>query len=119
MTRPRRPMRRIGDLIPGLANELGLEPELKLATAMASWERVVAEQVPPAAGTSRLLEVAPPALVVSAPDPLTAQELRLRSGILLDAFAAAPGGTRLRELRIVIRSLPRPGRPSGGTGRPV
>ena len=103
MTQPRRPMRRIGDLLPGLAAELGLDAQLEQAIAMSSWERLVAELVPPAAGASRLLEVRPPELLVSADDPMTGQELRLQADLLLKAFAIAPGGTRLRELRVVVR----------------
>lgn len=99
----RRPLHRIGDLLPGLASELGLGEELRGARAISSWKRVVEEHVPPAAGSSALVEVRPPTLIVSAPDAITAQELRLHSGVLLEAFAHAPGGQRLRELRVVVR----------------
>lgn len=103
MTGRRRPMRRLSDLLPGVATELGLDAELKLALAMASWERLVSERVPPAAGATALLEVRPPVLVVRADDPITGQELRLRADELLAAFATAPGGSRLLELRVVVR----------------
>jgi hypothetical protein len=109
MTQPRRPMRRIGDLLPGVASTLGLDEQLEQALALASWERLVAELVPPAAGATRLLEIRPPELLVAADDPLTGQELRLNADLLLRAFADAPGGRRLRELRVVVR----PPRPSG------
>ena len=102
-TRKRR-VHRIGDLLPGLASQLGLEQELQAARAMSSWERIVEEMVPAAAGASRLLEVRPPVLYVSAADAPTGQELRLRSVDLLDAFATAPGGTHLLELNVVVRS---------------
>ncbi len=101
-------MRRIGDLLPGLATELGLDAQLQQALAMSSWERLVAELVPPAAGASRLLEVRPRELLVSADDPMTGQELRLQAEMLLRAFATAPGGSRLRELRVVVRPPRRP-----------
>jgi predicted nucleic acid-binding Zn ribbon protein len=100
----RRSVQRIGDLLPGLASQLGLDEELRAARAMSSWRRVVEEQVPAASGASRLVEVRPPALFVSADDVATAQELRLHSTQLLDAFAGAPGGQRLLELRVVVRS---------------
>lgn len=103
--RKKRSARRVGELLPGLAQELGLEDELRAARAIASWQRLVEEQVPPAAA-SRLLEVRPPVLVVSAPDAITGQELRLRAPELLDAFAVAPGGQRLRELQVVVRPPP-------------
>ena len=114
MSAPRkRPFRRIGDLLPGVAERLGLEEELRRARAMASWQRLVEERVPAAAGGSRLLEVRPPALVVSADDAAVGQELRLRSSELLEAFATAQGGQRLLELHVLVRS---PG--SGHPGKP-
>jgi predicted nucleic acid-binding Zn ribbon protein len=103
----KRPLHRLGDLLPGLATQLGLDEELEAARAVASWTRIVEEQVPPAAGASELLEVRPPRLIVSAADAPTAQELRLRSSELLEAFASAPGGQRLRELQVVVRAAPK------------
>jgi predicted nucleic acid-binding Zn ribbon protein len=99
----RRPPQHIGELLPVLAVRLGLEDELLAARAMSSWQRVVEEQAPAAAGASRLVEIRPPALIVSAADAATGQELRLHSAQLLEAFAAAPGGTRLLELKVVVR----------------
>ena len=99
----RRPARRIGELLPAIAQQLGLEAELRVARAMASWQRLVEEQLPDGGSSSRLLEVRPPALVVSAEDAAIGQELRLRSSELLDAFATAPGGQRLRELHVIVR----------------
>ncbi|MEA2622421.1 MAG: Dna[CI] antecedent, DciA [Chloroflexota bacterium] len=96
-------MRRLSDVLPSVASQLGLDAQLAQARAMASWERLVAELVPPAAGQTRLLEMRPPALIVSADDALVAQELRLRSDELLAAFARAPGGIRLLELRPVVQ----------------
>ena len=96
-------MRRLSDILPDVAARLGLDEELRLSRAMASWERLVAELIPAASGTSRLIEIRRPALVVSATDSMSAQELRLRSGELLEAFAMAPGGTRLLELRVIVR----------------
>ncbi len=54
-------------------------------------------------GVCHLLEVRPPTLVVSAPDPATAQELRLQASVLLDAFARLPAGERLETLKVVVR----------------
>ena len=108
-------MRRLGDLLPPVAAELGLEDHLTLSRAMAAWGRLVEELVPPAAGASRLLSVEPPALVVSASAPIVAQELRLRSRELLTAFANVPGGRRLLELRVVVR--PSGEAPGGRSGR--
>jgi hypothetical protein len=102
MTR-RRPMERIGELIPDAARRLGLEDELRLARAITTWSALVAERVPAASGACRLVGVEGVTLLVEADAPIVAQELRLRSPELLDAFAVAPGGQRATELRIRIR----------------
>jgi hypothetical protein len=110
---PRRPMRRIGDVLPEVAKELGIGDELRLSRQMAAWERLVSERVPAAAGSSRLLSVQPPALVVSASDPRVALELSMRQGELLEAFAQVPEGVHLIELRVIVRP---PGARGGSRG---
>ncbi len=106
---PRDPMRRqprrVGDLLPSVTAGLGLERELRVARQMAAWERLVAELVPGAAGSTRMLAVQPPALLVSAAGTAVAQELRLRQHELLGAFAASPDGEHLLELRISVRPV--------------
>jgi hypothetical protein len=111
MSRRNRQMRRLGDLLPETAASLGLEDELRLARAMASWKRLVAEHVPAAAGASELVAIGPGELVVTTPEPIVAQELRLRAGELLEAFATAPGGARMLGLRVVVRPSQERGRP--------
>ena len=113
----RRPLRRLSDVLPEVAVQLGLDEELRLSRAIATWERLVAELVPAAVGATTLLEVRPPALIVSAADPLVGQELRLRGDELLGAFARAPGGMRLLELRVSVRPRGRSDSPSGSGGR--
>ena len=108
MSGRRRPFRRVGDLLPAVASQLGLEEELQLARAAATWQRLIEEQVPGAAGATRLMAIRPPQLIVSADDAGVAAELRLHAETLLEAFAVAPGGTRLAELRAVVG-----GRPAG------
>ncbi len=98
----RRPMRRVSDLLPDVAARLGIDAELQAATRARTWELLVAELVPHAAGACRLVDTRPPTLVVSAPDAATAQELRLHSLTLLDAFAANAQGERFTELRVVV-----------------
>ena len=100
----RRPMRRLSDLLPDVATRLGIREELHEATRAQAWELLVAELVPNAAGSCHLLEVRSPTLVISAPDPATAQELRLQATTLLDAFAAVPTGERLDTLKVVVRT---------------
>jgi len=99
----RRPMRRLSDLLPEFATRLGIGEELHEISRAQAWEALVAELVPQAAGSCRLLEVQPPNLLVSATDPATAQELRLQASMLLEAFAALPGGERLDTLKVVVR----------------
>jgi predicted nucleic acid-binding Zn ribbon protein len=95
-------MQRLGELIPDAARRLGLDEELRLARAIATWGAIVAERVPAAAGSTRLLRIDDFALVVEADAPIVGQELRLRSPELLAAFRAAPGGLPASELRIAI-----------------
>jgi hypothetical protein len=96
-------MVRIGDLLPDAARGLGLEEELRLSRAMATFEQVVGERVPAAAGACRVLRIDGFAIVVEADAPIVGQELRLRAPELLAAFAATPAGLGVRELRVVIR----------------
>ena len=103
MTGRRRPMVRLGDLLPDAARGLGLEDELRTSRAMSTFEAIVAERVPAAAGACRVLRLDGFALVVEADASIVAQEIRLRSGELLAAFAASPAGTGARELRIHVR----------------
>ncbi len=99
----RRPMVRLGDLIPDAARALGLEDELRLSRAIATFEAIVAERVPAAAGACRVIRLEGFTLDVEADAPIVAQELRLRSPELLGAFAAAPGGLRATEMRLHVR----------------
>jgi hypothetical protein len=103
MTGRRRPMERIGNLIPEAARRLGLEEELRSARAMTTFDAIVAERAPAASGACRLVRLDGFTLVVEADAPIVAQELRLRSVDLLEAFGAAPGGIRAQELRIRVR----------------
>jgi predicted nucleic acid-binding Zn ribbon protein len=98
-------MERIGELIPEAARRLGLEDELRLARAGATWDALVAERVPPAVGACRLVKAQGGVLVVEADVPIVGQELRLRSAELLAAFRAAPGGFLAGGLRVVVRRV--------------
>jgi hypothetical protein len=96
-------MVRIGELMPDAARALGLEEELRLSRAMATFEALVAERVPAAAGACRVVRLDGFSLIVEADAPIVAQELRLRGLELLEAFASAPGGVGARELRVHVR----------------
>jgi predicted nucleic acid-binding Zn ribbon protein len=98
--RRRRP-ERLGDLLPEAARRLGLEAELRLARAQVTWDSIVGERVRPAAGACRLVRLEPDAIVVAVDEPIVAAELRMRALELLEAFAAAPGGARVRHLRLL------------------
>lgn len=97
--RRRRPDR-IGDLIPPAAHALGLDAELRLARAIATWDALVAERVPPAVGACRLVALDRETLTVAAEEPIVAAELRMRASELLAAFSAAPGGAPVRFLTL-------------------
>jgi len=71
-------MVRLGDLLPDAARGLGLEDELRLARAMATFEHLVAERVPAAAGACRVIRIDGFAVIAEADAPIVAQELRLR-----------------------------------------
>jgi predicted nucleic acid-binding Zn ribbon protein len=105
LARRRRPDR-VGDLLPEAARQLGLERELRLARATATWDALIAERVPPAVGACRLIRLEADTIVVAAAEQIVAAELRLRALELLAAFAAAPGGARVRQLRIVASADP-------------
>jgi hypothetical protein len=70
---------------------------------MTTFEAIVAERVPAAVGACRVVRIEGFAIDVEADAPIVAQELRLRSGELLTAFAAAPGGIGIRDLRVHVR----------------
>jgi hypothetical protein len=108
MTGRRRPMERIGDLIPDAARRLGLDEELRRSRAMATFDAIVAEHVPAAHGACRAIRVDGFALLVEADAPIVAQELRLHAPELLAALGAAPAGMGLRELRIHVRAAGSP-----------
>ncbi len=98
-------MERIGDIIPDTARRLGLEEELRLARATSTWTAIVAERVPAAVGATRLVRIDGRAIVVEADHPIVAQEMRLRSAELLEAFASAPGGVSAAELRVTVHRV--------------
>jgi hypothetical protein len=102
-TSRRRPMVRIGDLVPDAARALGLDEELRLARAIATFDAIVAEHVPAAAGACRATRIDGAALEVEADAPIVAQELRLRRTELLGAIAASPGGAGVRDIRVRVR----------------
>ena len=107
-------MRRIGDLIPDAARALGLEEELRLARAIATFEAIVAERVPAAAGACRVIRLEGFVVDVEADVPIVAQELRLRAGEVLAAFASTPGGVGVRDLRVHVRRGEPRGEPHRG-----
>ena len=100
----RRPMRRIGDLIPDAARGArarGRAPAGAGDRDVRGARRRARARPPPARAGSSGIEGF--ALDVEADAPIVAQELRLRASELLAAFAAAPGGVGVRELRVHVR----------------
>lgn len=103
MRRRRRPMSRIGDLIPDAAARLGLADELRRARATSTFDAIVAERVPAAHGACRALRIDGTVLVVEADAPIVAQELRMHASELATAFRAAPAGAAITEIRVTVR----------------
>jgi Dna[CI] antecedent, DciA len=102
-SRRRRPMARIGDLMPQAAARLGVADELRRARAAATFDAIVAELAPAAHGACRATGLDGGALLVEADAPIVAQELRLHAPQLAEAFRAAPAGGPVTELRITVR----------------
>lgn len=99
----RRPVRRVGDLLPEAARALGLEEQLRWAHAAAAWDRLVEARVPAAAGGSRPVRLdRDGTLIVEVSAPIVGQELRLRADELLAAYADMAGGIRAGSLRVVV-----------------
>ena len=99
----RRPVIRIGELLPDAARELGITEQLRWALARAAWEEVVGERVPGAAGGSRPVRVEGyGTLVVEAASAVIGQELRIRAEELLESFGERHGGIRAERLRVVV-----------------
>jgi len=101
--RRRRPMSRIGALIPDAAARLGLADELRRARLLATFDAIVAERAPAAHGACRALRIEGETLVVEADAPIVGQELLLHSEELAGAFRTAPGGAPVRQLRVAAR----------------
>jgi hypothetical protein len=99
----RRPMRRIGDLMPAAAAGLGLQDELRKARFAATFDAIVAELAPAAHGACRAIRVDGDALVVEADAPIVGQEVLLHGSELAEAFTRAPAGAAVRQVRVAIR----------------
>ena len=123
LTRPRPRSRRPGAARPtGSATccprpraPLGLEDELRLARAIATWDAIVAERVPPAVGACRLVALEPDAIVVAADEPIVAAELRMRALELLGAFARGAGRRPRARLRCASSAGPGDGGSDAGS----
>ena len=101
--RRRRPMSRIGELIPTAAARLGLDGELRRARLLATFDRIVAELAPAAHGACRALRIDGETLLVEADAPIVGQEVLLHAEDLAAAFRQAPGGGAVRQVRVTIR----------------
>ena len=101
--RRRRPMSRIGELMPTAAAQLGLADELRRARLLATFDAIVAERAPAAHGACRALRIEGETLLVEADAPIVAQELLLHSDEISGAFRTAPGGASVRQLRVTVR----------------
>lgn len=101
--RRRRPMSRIGDLMPTAAARLGLEDELRRARFLATFDAIVAELAPAAHGACRAVRVEGETLLLEADAPIVGQELVLHGDEIAAAFRRAPGGAPVRQVRVTVR----------------
>ena len=101
--RRRRPMSRIGELMPHAAARLGLQDELRRARFVATFDAIVAELAPAAHGACRAIKVDGETLVIEADAPIVGQELLLHGEDLASAFRIAPQGANVRQVRVLIR----------------
>ncbi len=97
-------MQRIGDLLPQAARSFGLEEELELATLMSAWDRIVAQKVPAAVGSCRVVSFSQGVVTVEADEPIVGQEVRLRTAELAAGLRSAVS-VPLRQLRVVVRHV--------------
>jgi len=100
----RRPMERLGELLPKTARRLGLDEPLELAAAMTAWQHIIAERVPEADGSCRLVSLGQGVAIVETDASIVAQEVRLRSPELLAALRAEVP-IPIRQLRITLRHV--------------
>ena len=101
--RRRRPMSRIGELMPHAAARLGLQDELRRARFVATFDAIVAELAPAAHGACRAIKVDGETLVIEADAPIVGQELLLHGDDLASAFRIAPQGANVTQVRVLIR----------------
>ena len=99
-----RGMERLADLLPGAAREFGLEEQLEQARLASAWLSTVAERVPAAAGSCRLVDLNQGIATIEADEPIVAQEIRLRTPELLAALRAT-ARTPVRQLRVTTRHV--------------
>lgn len=99
-----RGMERLGDLLPAAARRYGLEEQLEQARVAAAWLEIVAERVPAAAGSCRLVGLRQDVATVEADLPIVAQEIRLRSPELLASLRNS-ARVSVRQLRVVTRHV--------------
>jgi predicted nucleic acid-binding Zn ribbon protein len=99
-----RGLQRLADLLPDAARKLGLEEQLDVAAAMAAWDKIIAQRVPAAAGSCRLVALSQGVASVEADEPIVAQELRLRAPELLAALRATMAAPP-RQLRVSVRHV--------------
>jgi hypothetical protein len=99
-----RDMQQVGDLLPETARVFGLEEQLEQARLSAAWLRLIADRVPAADGSCRLMELRQDVATIEADMPIVAQEIRLRAPELL-AVLRVTSGVAVRQLRVVTRHV--------------
>jgi predicted nucleic acid-binding Zn ribbon protein len=96
---------RIGDLLPGVLGELGLEGTLRAADVLQAWRLVVGEKL---AGFARATTFQDGILTVEAVSPVWLSEIRFHQVRIRKSLDERCGAGVVRELRLVLAS-PRKG----------
>ena len=97
-------MEPLADLLPETVRMFGLEEQLAQARVAAAWLKLLADRVPAAAGSCRVIELRQDVATIEADVPIVAQEIRLRAPELLAALRAATR-VSVRQLRVVTRHV--------------
>lgn len=95
-------MRPIGEAVRAALRALGIARGVARAAAVSAWSAAASDAVgDEAAGRTRALRVDGDAIVVAVSSPVVAQELRLRSGELVEALARRAPESGVRRIRFV------------------
>jgi predicted nucleic acid-binding Zn ribbon protein len=92
---------RVGQLLPHVLGEFGLDETLRAAQAIEAWRRVVGDRL---AGYGRAVSLRDGRLFVEAESPVWLQEIRFHQVRILKRLEAECGAGIVRELQLRLPS---------------